>query len=31
MAALAFYLALAEQCEVSYGGEILAVGHLARS
>jgi uncharacterized protein len=31
LAGLAFYLALAELCEVSYGREILPVGHLAKS
>jgi len=30
LAALAFYLALAELCEASYGREILPVGHLAK-
>ena len=30
LAALAFYLALAEICEASYGREILPVGHLAK-
>ena len=30
LAALAFYLALAEVCEASYGREILPVGHLAK-
>ena len=31
LAGFAFYLALAELCEVSYGREILPVGHLAKS
>jgi len=31
LAGFAFYLALAELCEVSYGREILRVGHLAKS
>jgi hypothetical protein len=30
LAALAFYLALAELCEASYGREVLPVGHLAK-
>ena len=31
LAGFAFYLALAELCEVSYGREILPVGHLAKT
>ena len=31
LAGVAFYIALAELCEVSYGREILPVGHLAKS
>ena len=30
LAGVAFYLALAEVCEVEYGREILPVGHLAK-